>query len=233
MSDQTGSVAGSVDVANLTTLGTATLSDALDRLGLPGSAAGMAPLGPGQRMAGPAFTVRYVPVGAVHGTVGDYLDDCVAGQVVVLDNYGRTDCTVWGEILTLLAHDQGLAGTAINGVCRDVREPLELGYPIYSRGRFMRTGKDRVEVADVNGRVVLGDVQVNPGDIVVGDDDGVVVIPQGRVDEVAGIATRISDVEHRIVEASRRGQSLAAARREFGYHQLQREVASSTASAPI
>src|SRR5262245_31002412 len=139
--------------------GTATVSDALDKLALLGSALGIAPLAFGQRMVGQAFTVRYVPVGSVRGTVGDYLDECQPGEVVVLDNDGRRDCTVWGDILTTMAHAKGLAGTAINGVCRDVAQPLELGYPIYSRGRFMRTGKDRVQVAEVGGVVTLGDVQ--------------------------------------------------------------------------
>lgn len=210
-------------MTGLAELGTATLSDALDRLGLPGSAAGIAPLGVGQRMAGPAFTVRYVPVGAEPGTVGDYVDDCVPGDVVVLDNYGRSDCTVWGEILTAVATDRGIAGTAINGVCRDVREALQSGYPIYSRGRFMRTGKDRVEVADVGGTVVLGDVAVRAGDYVVGDDDGLVVIPRERLDEVAELAATIAAKEQAIVAAARGGRSLAASRSEFGYHTLQRD----------
>lgn len=206
----------------LATLGTATVSDALDRLGLPGGALGILPLGARQRMAGPAFTVRYVPAGPGRGTVGDYLDECVAGQVVVLDNAGRLDCTVWGGILTALAVEKGLAGTAVDGVCRDVRGPLDLGYPVYSRGRFMRTGKDRVEVAGVNQPVRLGDVQVRPGDLVVGDDDGVVVVPGGRAGEVLAAARTIAAVEARIVEAARQGQSLAEARARHGYHQLQR-----------
>lgn len=207
----------------LATLGAATVSDALDRLGLPGGALGIVPLGDGQRMAGPAFTVRYVPArpgGA--GTVGDYLDDCVAGQVVVLDNGGRLDCTVWGDILTALAFEKGLAGTAIDGVCRDLRRPLDLGYPIYSRGRFMRTGKDRVEVAGVGETVALGGVQVRPDDLLVGDDDGVVVVPSGRAAEVLGAARAIAAAEAGIVEAVRQGQSLAEARARHGYHQLQR-----------
>ena len=206
----------------LAALGTATVSDALDRLGLPGGALGIVPLGDGQRMAGPAFTVRYVPRGPGGGTVGDYLDDCVAGQVVVLDNAGRLDCTVWGGILTALAFEKGLAGTAIDGVCRDVRRPLELGYPIYSRGRFMRTGKDRVEVAGVNEIVTLGGVQVRPGDLVVGDDDGVVVVAGGSAGAVLEAAWAIAAAEARIVEAIRDGQRLAEARAQHGYHQLQR-----------
>jgi 4-hydroxy-4-methyl-2-oxoglutarate aldolase len=138
-------------------LSTATISDALDRLGLPGSAHGLAPLQDGQRMRGRAFTVRYVPAGAVPGTVGDYLDDVGPGAVIVLDNQGRTDCTVWGDILTAAAHAQGVAGTAISGVCRDTSRALASGYPIYSMGRFMRTGKDRVEVAEVSTPVARGE----------------------------------------------------------------------------
>ena len=207
----------------LAALGTATVSDALDRLGLPGGAMGIVALADGQRMAGPAYTVRYVPVRpGGGGTVGDYLDDCSAGQVVVLDNSGRLDCTVWGDILTALAFEKGLAGTAIDGVCRDVRRPLDLGYPIYSRGRFMRTGKDRVEVAGVNQTVSLGGVQVRPGDLVIGDDDGVVVVPSERTGEVLEAARSIAAAEARIVEAIRAGQPLAEARAAHGYHQLQR-----------
>jgi regulator of RNase E activity RraA len=215
--------AGTAAVAGvLSGLGTATLSDALDRLGLPGSALGISALAPGQRMAGPAFTVRYVPVGAVRGTVGDYIDDCEPGQVVVLDNDGRLDCTVWGDILTTVAHVRGLAGTAIDGVCHDVATPLELGYPMYSRGRFMRTGKDRVQVAEVGGAVTLGDVRVAPGDLVVGDDDGVVVVPQDRAEEVAATALQISEAEDLIIAAVRQGMTIAEARRQHGYHSLQR-----------
>lgn len=214
---------GAAVCASLLAAGTAAVSDALDRRGLPGSALGIGPLVAGQRMAGPAFTVRYVPTGVARGNVGDYLDECETGQVVVLDNAGRLDCTVWGDILTTVAHERGLAGTAINGVCRDVHRPAALGYPMYSRGRFMRTGKDRVEVADVQSTVSLGDVQVRPGDLVLGDDDGVVVIPFERAEEVADVAREIAHAEARIIEAAQRGAPLSEARAQFGYHELQRK----------
>jgi regulator of RNase E activity RraA len=201
---------------------TASVSDALDRLRLPGSALGIAPLWPGQRMAGRAFTVRYVPAGAVRGTVGDYIDDVEPGDVVVLDNAGRLYCTVWGDILTALAHAKGIAGTAIFGVCRDTARARELGYPIYSSGRFMRTGKDRIEVAEVGAAVSLGDVQVRAGDLVVGDDDGVVVVPRTHEGRVLDLAREIAMTEDRILDDARSGISLAEARRKYGYHTLQR-----------
>lgn len=208
--------------------GTSAISDALDRLGLAGSVRGIAPLTYGQRMAGPAFTVRYVAAGNPPGTVGDYIDNVAAGAVVVLDNAGRTDCTVWGDILTAVAADRGIAGTAINGVCRDTRRALSTGYPVYSCGRFMRTGKDRVEVAEVGGVVNLGEVQVRPGDLVVGDDDGIVIVPAGRTDEVLEIAASITKTEAEILAAVlQHDYSLNEARARHGYHSLQRQPARS------
>jgi 4-hydroxy-4-methyl-2-oxoglutarate aldolase len=210
-------------VAGLLAAGTATVSDALDRLGLPGSAHRIAPLTNGLRMAGPAYTVRYVPVGDPKGTVGDYIDEIPPGGVAVLDNQGRTDATVWGDILTEYAASRHLAGTAIWGVCRDTATALRLGYPMYSHGRFMRTGKDRVEVADTQVPVTLGDAQVRPGDIVVGDDDGVVVVARHRLAEVAELATEIAAREDAILAAILDGATIADARKQQGYHTLQRK----------
>ena len=205
----------------------ATVSDALDRLGRPGSMLGIAPLFDGARLCGPAFTVRYVTAGSPPGTVGDYLDDVPPGAVVVLDNGGRTDCTVWGDILTAMAADRGVGGTVIDGVCRDVQRALGTGYPIYSRGRFMRTGKDRVEVSDVNRPVTVGGVQVRPGDLLLGDADGVLAVPAELVDQVLEVCTVVSEREEAILADVLAGRSLAAARARHGYHLLQRKEASS------
>jgi 4-hydroxy-4-methyl-2-oxoglutarate aldolase len=210
-------------VSSFADLSTATISDALDRLGRPGSLLGLAPLGPGQHPTGRAYTVRYRPAGHPPGTVGDYLDDVPPGGVVVLDNAGRIDCTVWGDILTAVAHQRGVAGTVIDGVCRDVHRALSIGYPVYSRGRFMRTGKDRVEVAETGGPVIVGGVQVRPGDLLVGDEDGVVAIPADAEDEVLRIGLEIADREASILAKALAGATIAQARAEFGYHDLQRK----------
>jgi regulator of RNase E activity RraA len=200
----------------------AAVSDAMDRLGLHGTCLGIAPLTTGLRLAGRAFTIKYLPVGVEKGTVGDYIDDVAPGDIVVLDNAGRLDCTVWGDILTSIAHKRGIGGTVIHGVCRDVARSFELRYPIFSRGRFMRTGKDRVQVDAMNVPVSLGDVQVRPGDLLLGSDDGVVVVPKEKEKEVLAVAQSISEAEEKILSEALRGTRLDEARRKYRYHELQR-----------
>jgi 4-hydroxy-4-methyl-2-oxoglutarate aldolase len=209
-------------IAGLRELPTATISDALDRLGIVGQCLGIAPLDPRFRLVGRAFTLRYRPTGLVDkGNVGDYIDDVPPGEIVVLDNAGRLDCTVWGDILTAVSNRRGVGGTVIHGVCRDVQRALDLNYPIFSRGRYMRTGKDRVEVESMNQPVSLGEVQVRPGDILVGDADGLLVIPRVREAEVFDTAREIEDAEQAIERETAKGIRLDDARKTFRYHQLQ------------
>jgi len=203
-------------------LDTATLSDAMDKLGIEGVCRGIKPRDQTVGLAGRAFTILYGPIDPVNpGTVGDYIDDLEPGTVVVLDNGGREDCTVWGDILTEVAHTKGLAGTVIDGPCRDVHLCLKLGYPVYSRSYSMKTGKDRVQVDAVQVPVNIGDARVNPGDLLRGDSDGVVVLPKAREDEILATAETIQAAEDKIRAAVRAGQPLREARAELGYHALQ------------
>ena len=202
-------------------LDTTALSDAMDRLGIPGQCLGIKPLDHGMRLAGRAFTILYGPSGKPSGTVGDYIDDVPAGDVVVLDNGGRENATVWGDILTWVAHRRGLGGTVIDGACRDTHLALELRYPIFSRSYSMRTGKDRVQVEAMNVAVNIGDARCEAGDILRGDSDGVVVIPQAHEDEVLTVAEEIDAIEQRIREAVKSGLTLGEARKQHGYHGLQ------------
>jgi regulator of RNase E activity RraA len=202
-------------------LDTTSLSDALDRLGIAGQCLGIKPLDNRFRLTGRAFTILYGPASTPPGTVGDYIDDLPTDTVVVLDNGGRENATVWGDILTTVAHKRGVAGTVIDGACRDVHLSLSLGYPIFSRSYSMRTGKDRVQVEATNCTVNIGDARVDPGDILRGDADGVLVIPRAHEDEVLRIAEEIDATEGQILKAVREGSKLVDARRQFGYHKLQ------------
>jgi 4-hydroxy-4-methyl-2-oxoglutarate aldolase len=216
--------ATSISAAQISQLGrlkTAGISDALDALGIVGGCRGLRPLAPGSRIAGPALTLRYLPAGLSGGTVGEFLHLARPGDVVVIDNGGRTDCTVWGGILSELAHAAGIAGTVISGVSRDVDLTIEAGYSLFSLGPHMVTGKGRIALEQINGPVALGAVRVEPGDIVVGDDTGVVVVPASRFNEVLEVATAIDHAEQAVLDDVRKGMSLDAARARHGYHHLQ------------
>lgn len=203
-------------------LDTSTISDALDRLDIAGQCLGIKPRDHSFRMTGRAYTVRYKPYDAGNpGNVGDYIDDLEAGTVVVLDNAGREDATVWGDILTALAHRKKLAGTVIDGANRDTHLCLELGYPVYSRSFSMRTGKDRVQVDAEQVPVTIGRARVEPGDLLRGDADGVVVIPRSREAEVLDVAERIDAAETEIRKHIEAGKRLDEARVLLGYHNLQ------------
>jgi regulator of RNase E activity RraA len=206
-------------------LDTPGVSDAMDKLGLPGQCLGIAPLDNyAGVIVGPAFTVKYVPATTPAGTVGDFIDDVAEGDVVVIDNNGRTDCTVWGDIMTQYAGARKIAGTVIDGVCRDVTKALADDYPLFTKGRFMRTGKDRVQVEAVNVPVSIGTARVAPRDIIVADANGVVAVPRDRAREVAATARQIEAVEADIRTHISQGKTLREAREALGYHKLQRKA---------
>jgi 4-hydroxy-4-methyl-2-oxoglutarate aldolase len=202
-------------------LDTSTISDALDRLGIAGQCLNIKPRDPKFRLMGRAFTLLYGPVRKPAGTVGDFIDDVPSGAVVVIDNGGRENATVWGDILTEIAHRRGIAGTVIDGACRDTALCLQLGYPVYSRSYSMRTGKDRVQLEATNVVVNIGDARVAPGDLLRGDADGVVVIPREHEAEVLAASEEIDAAEAAIRQSVRGGKRLSEARKEFGYHKLQ------------
>ncbi len=216
-----GFAAADPNVARAAKLDCATLSDALDRFGLNGACWPIKPRDASFRMAGRAYTLLYAVAGNPPGTVGDFIDDVPPGSVLVLDNGGRESGTIWGDILTEVAHRRKLGGTLIDGLCRDVALCRELGYPVFSRDHWMRTGKDRVQLDATNVPVSIGGVCVQPGDLIRGDADGVVVVPQADEDRVLEAAEQIDTVEERIRSAVRGGMRLTDARKQFGYHFLQ------------
>jgi regulator of RNase E activity RraA len=202
-------------------LDTTCVSDALDKLGLSGGLLGIRPVVEGVSFCGPAFTAHYVPCGVEKGTVGDFLDDVAPGQVAVLDNQGRLDCTVWGDLMTISATRHGIVGTVIDGVCHDVPGIRKYKYPIFTRGCYMVTGKDRVQCDRTNTPVALSGVYVSPGDLIMGDDSGALVIPAEKAEQVYEVAKGIAEREAVIEQELHLGASLRDARATVNYHQLQ------------
>ncbi len=209
------------NVERASRLDTTAISDAMDRLGIAGQCLGIKPLEHKFRLTGRAFTILYGPSASPSGTVGDYIDDVEPGGIVVLDNGGRADATVWGDILTWCAHERRIGGTVIDGACRDTHLAHQLAYPIFSRSYSMRTGKDRVQVEEMGGTVNIGDARCDAGDILRGDSDGVVVIPKLHETAILDAAEQIDAVENEIRRAVQQGMTLRQAREQHGYHSLQ------------
>ena len=205
---------------------TGSISDAMDKIGIACGLLDVHPVVKGNKICGEAFTVHYVPCGSVKGNVGDFIDDVKEGQVVVIDNGGRNYCTVWGDIMTFTAKNKGIEGTVIDGVCRDVNGIEDLGYGIYTKGTYMVTGKDRVTVDFINAPISISGVQICPGDIILGDDTGVLVIPKDYAEEVYEKAKHIEDIEQKIIMEVKNGSTLKEARNKLGYHSLQSKAKS-------
>lgn len=208
-------------IAEYKKLDVPSISDAMDKLRIFGALYHIKAVVPDTYLCGQAFTVHYMPNGTAKGTVGDFIDDILPGEVAVIDNNGRDDCTVWGDIMSIYASQHGIAGTVIDGVCRDINVIRELKYPIFTKGTYMVTGKDRVFVDRTNCPVSIARIQVNPGDLVCGDNTGVVVVPFERVNEVLETAKNIEKVEQQILKHVRAGMPLKEARKLTGYHTLQ------------
>ena len=86
--------------------------------------------------------------------------------------------------MSIYATQKGIAGTVIDGVCRDINVIRELKYPIFTKGTYMVTGKDRVYVDRINETVSIAGVQVNAGDLIIGDNTGVIAVPFNKAEEV-------------------------------------------------
>ena len=185
-------------VERLAKLDTCAVSDAQDKLGIVGTITGIVPLYPTKRIAGRAVTVRLKTKGdeeaKVHlGTTAVVSAD--PGDVIVIDHNGRTDVAGWGGILSTAARTKGLAGVIIDGASRDVDEARGLGLPLYGRAATPLTARGRIIEEFTNQPIEIAGVTVNPGDYVIADASGIVVVPAERAAEVVPEAERIVERE--------------------------------------
>ncbi|NNF78789.1 MAG: 4-hydroxy-4-methyl-2-oxoglutarate aldolase [Rhizobiales bacterium] len=146
---------------------------------------GIKPIDPAMKLAGPALTVN-VPAGdnlALHIAISR----AAPGSVLVVDYKGHMEVAVTGDIMALAALQRGLAGMVIDGAVRDADEIARLGLPVFARGLSIR-GPAKMGPGSVGNPVTLGHVVVHTGDIVVGDRDGVVVLPAEGWSEALDLA---------------------------------------------
>jgi len=180
----------------------ANLSDALHRSGV---LEGLRPLFPGIRMVGPALTVRTYP--------GDWakpveaIDLAQPGDVLVIDA-GGVGPAIWGELATNSALQRGLNGVVIDGAIRDSGDIAKLGFPAFSRLVMPNAGEPK-GFGEIGVPIRVGGVKVESGDWVLGDDDGVVVLPRILAVEYANRAMDVLEKENRIREEIKEGRTLA------------------------
>ncbi len=162
------------------------------------------PVDPKMKMIGRAFTSRCFPGDnlALHQAI--YAAN--PGDVLILDLHGYSNAGHFGDIMANACKERGLAGVVIDGSCRDSEDIRELGFPVFVRG-FNPSGTVKESLAVLNVPVSCGGIIVNPGDIIFGDCDGVVVIPKEDEDEVFKKALNKYDHEQEILKELKSGKT--------------------------
>lgn len=181
----------------------ATIGDSLGRRGLMSSRIALRS-GPG--VVGRAFTVAVFPGDSASLHLA--LREVLPGAVLVVDAGGFADRAVWGEILTVAAQERGVVGAVIDGAVRDIVGIQELGFPLYCAG-VSPAGPHKSAGGSWGQRISCGGAAVETGDLIVGDADGVAVVPWSSAGEVLAATRAAVEREQRIVERIRAGESSA------------------------
>jgi len=148
------------------------------------------------------------------GLLTEALDQLEPGEIYLCSG-GDMRCAYWGELLTATARTRGAVGAVVNGFHRDTPKMLEQNWPVFSRGRFAQDSSVRTQVTDFRCAIEIGGVWVEPGDLVFGDLDGVVVVPkkvQGEVIEKSLEKARKENVVRKAIEV---GMSSTAALKKY------------------
>jgi regulator of RNase E activity RraA len=202
-------------VPQFLTIATGNISDALFELGIePCSVPGPTALVPGQpRFAGPAFTVQQRakgnPAGPGRTRQLEVIDAIAApGDVIVIDVGGRTDVCTLGGLLALRAKARGLAGFLVNGCVRDAADIAASEFPVHCLGTAPRKSSVELETASIGEPVQIGGRRIAPGDLIVCDDTGAVMVPHDAAERVLTRAREIQRREEAVVSQVESGMSL-------------------------
>ena len=190
-------------VAAARTLPAATLHEAGGRIGVLPSA--IKPVAPAFRICGPAVTVQ--SPGGDNLWLHRALYIAAPGDVLVVHVSGAHDFGYWGEIMSAAANARQLGGLVIDGCVRDGAVLADFGFPVFARGLCIRgTGKDFGARGWINHPVLFDDLVVQPGDLIVGDTDGVVALPRARAAEIVQLAQAREAKEAGIVQRIQGGE---------------------------
>lgn len=211
-------------VSQLLAVSTPNVSDALDRLGIEGAPQGILPIYPCAKIAGPAATLKVVPFGQaeesiVLGTLRAIVKGG-AGAVLVVDGSENPQVNSLGGVAGATAKHLGLVGAVSDAVVRDVDEYKVYGLPVYCRGIAQQSVRGRSACAGYGMEIRLGGVRVRPGDYILADDNGTVVIPQERVAEVVAFAQKVRATEERVIAEIRAGADPVEAHQRVNYDNM-------------
>ena len=178
----------------------------------------MKPIDKKTRFAGPALTVRLEP-----GNQVDCLDALAVaqdGDVIVVDAAGETETSIWGGLMAGLCQMKGVVGAVVDGAIRDTDETRDLGFYIFSKAIVPRSThtivSGRMEPIEINVPIQCAGIVVNPGDIVIGDEVGVTVVPLENAAEVLEKARHQAEMEEQTRAAIREGKTVDELLEEFG-----------------
>jgi regulator of RNase E activity RraA len=208
-------------LARCAKIGSSTWSDALDTFGISGLVEGIQRRSGDERIVGFATTARQVA-----GELGQYdRADFAVGKLVaatgpnrvLMIDVGGAPISTFGGIASKAAKARGATAVIIDGACRDVDEIRAVGLWMASRWVSPRTGKTRLQLQELGQQVTIGSVIVNEGDLVVGDDTGIVVVPRAEVEKVLVEAERILEVDFAVEKGIKEGKTFAQAAAAANY----------------
>ena len=187
----------------LTRVSTPNISDAMHR---KGAMYGLFSVNPGLKMVGPAVTVQTFE-GDWAKTV-EAIDTAQPGDVIVIYNGGSDRVAPWGELATLSCLNKGVSGVVIDGAVRDIDDIRRLEFPVFTRAVVPNAGEPK-GFGEINAEISCAGQTVRPGDYIVGDDNGVVVVPKERTYEIARRSVEVEKNESRIRDEITRGSTLS------------------------
>jgi len=210
-------------VERLVKLDSCAVSDALDSLNLKGATWGVRPQWPCPKIAGRAVTMKIKPAGLQQPTqhLGTApVEAAQPGDIIVIDNGGKLEFSCWGGLLALSAKLKGVSGVVIDGASRDIDEARDLEFPVYARGVVPMTARGRVMQESYNQEIQFAGVQCHPGDLVLADGSGVIIIAKEKENEVVAAAEAIYAKEQEMAAGIRKGYSGLEMLEKLGYEQM-------------
>jgi len=210
----------------LSQLDSCVVSDALDKLGLVGVAPGLSRLSTDKKLTGRVLTVK---LEAANGRMAERhlctaaIEAATPGDIIVVEHHSRADCAGWGGLLSRAALVQKVQGVIVDGLCRDIDEGRDIGFPIFARGVIPSTARGRIIETDFNCPITVGDVTVHAGDWVIADGSGVVFVGPEDLEAVLDQAEKLIAREATLLKEIEAGVPVSKVMSRTYEHMTQKE----------